>query len=1014
MREFRLVFGATTAAVSSVLAIFMAGLGAGSAILGPRADKSANPLRMYGLLELGIAASAAVTPWLIAAVGWAYVSMGGQGTLGLAGASIVRLALAALVMAAPAFLMGGTLPAAVRAVTSPRDTHRRAIGVLYGANTLGAVAGSGVATFIALEKLGTHATLWAGCAVGAAIGGLAIALARGATLQIPDEREDDIGHAETTDPAALRSNDFRPGWIYAVAATLGFAFFALEIVWYRMLAPILGGTTFTFGLILGAALLGIGVGGLAYNFLFARLRPTWSALAITCGLEAVFIMIPYALGDRVAVLAAWYSQGADGFGQLISGWCVITSIVVLPPALVSGVQFPLLIGLLGRGRQRVSKHVGAAYAWNTMGAITGSLVAGFGSLPLMGATGMWRSLGGLIALLSILTLARAGRQADRKGAAVVGLAIAVALMMFATGPTAAWRHSGIGAGRAVIASFTPNGVEYWRNTFRENVVWEADGIEASVGIKRIQGYDFVVNGKTDGNSLNDAPTQVGVAVLGAVTHPDPRSALVIGLGTGESAGWLAEMRNMARVDVVELEPAIDKMASLCAELNFDVLNHPKVRRVYNDGREFVLTASDKYDVIISEPSNPYRAGVATLYTREFYEAARERLGANGVFIQFLQAYEVDDATVATVLATVRSAFQHVEVWQTQSADLQLVCSPQPLEYSTEDLRQRVSDPTIHRALEDVWRTPGLEGLLSHFVAGAPWVDQVAQTAGVPLNTDDRTVLEYSFAKTVGRATPFSIEAIRGDLAGSAWTRPNIRGDAIDWRAVELRRQCANASFNGQFSVALLPKPEDQALVRALMHYRANRFHEALAEWPEEHLETDIGLARLILARCYAETGNRRCLEALEPLGGRMANDVAAILVTYYTRAGAVPDAEKAFTALIERLRDDPWTLRQVSETAFSRAVDLARADREVAKRIYPLFAEPYAARQFDYIRKMAGWLVANQIGPEAMADALAPMEPHVPWMEELLEARARVYRLTNSPLERAAASDWRRFQRQAD
>ena len=290
--------------------------------------------------------------------------------------------------------------------------------------------------------------------------------------------------------------------------------------------------------------------------------------------------------------------------------------------------------------------------------------------------------------------------------------------MFAEGPTAAWRHGGIGAGRAGVSLSDANDVEKWLKEKRRGIIWQADGVECSVGIAQYDGLAFIVNGKSDGNALGDAATQIGSAALGAVLHKDPKTALVIGLGTGESAGWFAEMRDMQHVDVVEFEPAIDEMAARCRELNNDVLRHPRVRRIYNDGREFVLTTNNTYDIIFSEPSNPYRAGIATLYTAEFYEAARRRLNPDGIFLQFLQAYEVDGSTVLTVLATARSAFKHVEVWQTLGSDLQLVCSDAPIKYSADELRQRMGSGKVKEALAKAWNVDDLEGFVAHFVASA--------------------------------------------------------------------------------------------------------------------------------------------------------------------------------------------------------------------------------------------------------------------------------------------------------
>ena len=311
MRELRLIFGATTASTAAVLAIFMAGLGLGSALLGKRVDRAANPLRMYGLLEIAIALSAAASPWLVDVARAIYISLGGQESLGVASATIVRIALAAAVIGAPAVLMGGTLPAAVRAVASSADKYRGAVGVLYGSNTLGAVFGSAVSTFFALENLGTRATLWAGFAVGLVAGALAMSRARRLAPQpteahrIGPDGSSTVAAIDLADSEAQGIEPIRARLIYPIAGIVGFAFFALELVWYRMLGPILGGTTFTFGLILCTALFGIGMGGLAYNYVFRRFQPTWSALAITCGLEALFTIAPYVLGDQLALRAGW-------------------------------------------------------------------------------------------------------------------------------------------------------------------------------------------------------------------------------------------------------------------------------------------------------------------------------------------------------------------------------------------------------------------------------------------------------------------------------------------------------------------------------------------------------------------------------------------------------------------------------------------------------------------------------------------------------------------------------------
>jgi spermidine synthase len=806
--------------------------------------------------------------------------------------------------------------------------------------------------------------------------------------------------------------------VYVTAALLGFTFFALELVWYRMLGPILGGTAFTFGLILCVALFGIGSGGIAYQALGRRWQPSWHGLAATCGLEALLTIVPFALGDRLALLAAWRAESAASFGQLISGWALVTGIVVFPVAFVAGIQFPLLIALLGQGRDAVSRHLGLAYAWNTFGAIAGSLVAGFGGMPLLTAPGMWQAIAVVLAVLSlgILALAPSPTQDERSihrrraTFGIAAVAIASIGLTFAQGPTAVWRHSGIGALRVALPS-QPNELHEWINKRRHVLAWEADGIESSVGILGANGFAFIVNGKSDGNALDDAATQIGAAILGATLHDEPRTGLVIGLGTGESAGWLADMRNIEHVDVVELEPAIDEMATRCREVNRDVLNHPEVRRVYNDGREFVFTTDNKYDIIISEPSNPYRAGVAALYTSEFYQVALRRLNPGGMFIQWLQAYEVDAATIRTVIATARSVFNHVEIWQTLAGDLQLVCSEKPIENSVAELRERIASGALRDALAIAWNVHDVEGFLSHFIANSSWADAISRQTDLQRNTDDRTVLEYRFAKTVGRFQGFEVEPLRYELKSAGYHQPTLTGDEVDWNTVELRRQLLNFLFNGRLSTALLPQPHDQALVRALELYQSDAFAGALELWPTEHRDPTDHVLQLVLARTYAELAQRESLELLAAAEQAYPIDAAGVRAIYHWRAGNAADSVEALDRFYTLLRDSPWIIPFVSEAAVFRTADIAKAHPEFAPRLFGLLSHRYAVNRFNYLRQIARVQVAHEINPETVVEALAELEPNVAWTAEILEIRAEAYRAVNHRLARRAERDWQEFQK---
>jgi len=383
LREFRLIFGASTAASAAVLAIFIGGLGVGSLLLGPRADRQARPLLFYSNLEATIAICAALSPFLLALVRTIYIASGGSARLGMTLATSGRLALSALVLAVPTLAMGGTLPAAARAVTRAGDTRRQDVASLYALNTIGAVAGSMIATFWMLELWGTRRTMWLAAGLNLLVAVAARQVDRkwaGAAGEAGMAAEDPALPA----PPALPADSVAdlPVFALVASATVGFAFFLLELIWYRLLGPLLGGSVFTFGLVLGVALAGIGAGGLLYALVAGDRRASLTGFAASSLLEAAAVAATYAFGDRVATLAlVLLPLQSAGFAAHVAGWTIVTMIVVLPPALVAGYQFPLLIALFGHGRERVGSHVGYAYAANTAGAIVGSLAGGFGLLP---------------------------------------------------------------------------------------------------------------------------------------------------------------------------------------------------------------------------------------------------------------------------------------------------------------------------------------------------------------------------------------------------------------------------------------------------------------------------------------------------------------------------------------------------------------------------------------------------------------------------------------------------------
>jgi len=1014
-RELRLIFGASTASSAAVLAVFMGGLGLGGARLGRLADRSKNALALYANLELGVAVLAASTPLVVRLATTIYLGAGGSTTLGLPVATLLRLVLSVVVLGPPTFLMGGTLPAAARAVEREGDLARRRVATLYGVNTIGAVLGAVLANFVLLEVLGTQSTLWASALVNALVAMLARSMARSSVSREAAEPRDATMEEPSADGGAAAA-DLAPWFPPFASALAGLIFMLMELTWYRMLAPILGGSSYTFGLILAVALVGIGIGGGVYAR--TKVPATFRAFAITCGLEAFFIGIPFALGDRLAITTALLRPFSRiSFGSSVLVWGLVAAFVVLPAAIVSGAQFPLVIGLYGRGERSIGRDVGMAYSANTLGAIAGSLAGGFGLIPLLGAVGCWRLAVVMLAVGSAVALhldMKHGGRRDRSYVMSAAVTVVAVLFVMASGPSGVWRHSGIGAGRADqnLEPADATAVQWFEAYYSRDQKWEEDGVESSVALGQGHGYAFIVNGKSDGHSLSDAPTQVMSGLVPALLHPNPKTTLVVGLGTGSTAGWLGAIPSMDRVDVVELEPAILRVAKDCAPVNRDVLTNPKIHIQLADAREVLRTTPNHYDIVFSEPSNPYRAGISSMYTIEYYRAVRERLSEGGLFVQWLQAYEVDAWAVATAIVTIRQIFAELEIWETESGDLLLLASPKlrpPLEI--ERLRARLREEPFVSAARGVWQTDSIEGVFSHFVANTKLSDILVARGLGAVNTDDQNLLEFAFARSVGQRR--RVDADLHELAARLGIDRPFTTGSYDHDAVITEGWAVRALQR----VPLLPAIEtrrDLGLGQVISDYNAGRHRQALVGWKRlsrpsapggEPARAPSYAEKLIVAELAARVGG---IAELPLIDLAPAAEVPILQAMVRARGGDGPGAVASLVEGFRRARTMPWVRGPILDAGLDLALEIGGKDPTHTRVLHEALTTPFAVEAAR--EKRAGVLVrlARALGdaPLCVQD-LALIEPPAP-ERPLLEARAACYGATHHPLAKQAAADLER------
>lgn len=743
-----LIFGHTAYAVATVLAVFMAGLASGSAWIGRRGELWDRPVAAYGWLEVGVAATAAISLGGLAGVRAAYVAAypfaGGNGALLL----LLRFVGSALVLFLPTFLMGGTLPVLVRGLTRNSAELGARLARLYWINTAGAVAGTFAAGFLFVPALGLRWTLGIAVALNLAAGGLALALAREepaeATLQSGETnsvKERPLPAPTISHRVALRSANSR---VFLICfAVVGATAMSYEIGWTRLLSTQLGSSTYAFTLMLGTFLAGIVLGSALFERWSRRREPGAMTFAVTQTLTAVAALAFLIFFTRlIEVLPPILRATHESFRGLVLAQFVTSALAMLPTAVVFGFNFPAVVVVIAGPRSALQSSAGAAvgraYAWNTLGAIVGAIAAGFWLMPRLGSFHLLAATAGVNLVLAAAISLTAARRLSWKIVAVagnlalLGAATFVGFSNYFNDPA--------------VASF--NTVMYWNLydrplTLRENahaldIVYFRDGLNANISVARTDDYMALrTNGKVDASN-HDATTQLLLGHLAALAHP-PRRVLLIGFGSGMTASALAEYPELERLDVVEIEPAVVEAAPFLAPLNRGVLLDPRVHVTLDDARNFLFTARGKYDLIVSEPSNPWIAGVATLFTREFYAAARARLAPDGVFVQWMQAYSLYPEDLRMLFGTFLIEFGRATLWHGDAPDM-ILMAPSPAPGTMLNRARKLYDtPPIH----DDFAQLGMEdaaGLFGFYLLDDRGLR--AFSSGAPINTDDRTLLEY--------------------------------------------------------------------------------------------------------------------------------------------------------------------------------------------------------------------------------------------------------------------------------
>ena len=672
------VIGCSPFAVSIVLTVFMAGLGVGSYVASRTIDRIKNPMRLvrvYGVLELAVGAYCFVLPVLLWVLRPLYAVAYNRLFDHFMIYNILTFVGCSLLLMIPVVCMGATLPILCRFYVTNLSHIGTHTGRLYGLNTIGAATGALVCGFWLINALGVLGTLVLAVSVNGLIGSFCV----WASFRI--KMPESMTQSERPQPVAAACDDGHLVSSITVIAALilfavsGFCAMAYEVIWTKLLGLMVGPTTYSFTLVLVTFITCLALGSLFFGWLGDKVRRPIHLLIYTQLGAALFaLLISHILGNSQLFFSKVLYHSKDHFAAMNVLKAVSLFAFMFLPTVLLGATFPLVGKIYTRSMAAVGRSIGVAYTVNTIGAVLGSFCAGFILIPMMGKE---KGLSLVVALQITTCLAAAGAILIREkkallrllpvvGPALVGLVLCLHYpewnrSLLSSGKYHRFDQVGVDVGGVGWIQALCQGPELLSRTTGDELKYYGDGIGGFTTVieKKLWFSDPALvmsnSGKPDASTGGDMPTQSLLAHLPMLFHPNPKTVMVLGLASGITAGEVLHYP-IDQLDVLEISPQVVEASKYFARWNNDVLTNPKTKIIVQDGRAHLQLTDRKYDVIISEPSNPWMAGLAALFTQEFFTAANDRLNEGGMFVQFMHSYQMDWSVFSMVGRTFVKVF----------------------------------------------------------------------------------------------------------------------------------------------------------------------------------------------------------------------------------------------------------------------------------------------------------------------------------------------------------------------
>lgn len=674
------IIGSAPFAVSIVLTVFMGGLGLGSFLAGKTIDRIKSPLaliKIYGILEIVIGAYGLLLPLLLIFFQPLYSFLYNHLFDYFLGYNLLTFVGCSLLLIIPVICMGATLPVLCRFFVSSISNVGTHVGRLYGLNTIGAAFGSLLCGFWLINLLGIWNTLAFAICLNMLIGIVTILVSYKVIFNVNSltifseeaviSREANAAEANT--PVLLKKEFVYALLIFSIS---GFCAMAYEVTWVKLLGLIVGPTTYSFTIVLVTFISGLGLGSIFFGRMADKIGNTFFLLLMTQIVAALTaLVVSQLMGNSQIFFAKLIHHFKDNFVLLSTVKALVLFCFMFFPTFCFGATFPLVGKICTRSLSRTGKSIGYAYAVNTIGAVLGSFCAGFFFIPFIGKENTIT----MLATLQLLTALLAGFHAFQKQSfRRIAIAIPVSLGLFLACYYPSWNRKMLSEGK--YQRFTKldkvdlgwwealvSGTDKFEKFAKYEVVYFGDGIGGFTTVNKYPPnvfnettYSLLNSGKADASSAkNDMFTQTLLAHFPMLFHKHPEKVLVLGLASGITSGEVLYYP-IKTLDTIEINRQVVKASEFFIPWNNNVLSDPKTNLIIQDGRAHLGLTDRKYDVIISEPSNPWMAGLATLFTREFMNLAKDRLAEEGIFVQWLHSYQMDWKTFAMVGRTFADVF----------------------------------------------------------------------------------------------------------------------------------------------------------------------------------------------------------------------------------------------------------------------------------------------------------------------------------------------------------------------